>query len=104
MLYNPSLLINEMILFGDTLLNMPVNVKLLSNKNQSEKIIFNTVYQYMTDSSTAATRTTFRGRLPLQQIRMYQKTISQLQSRQNNFVSTYGSVGGLTYVLISISV
>ena len=28
MLYNPALLINEMILFGDTLLNMPVNVKL----------------------------------------------------------------------------
>ena len=27
-LYNPALLINEMILFGDTLLNMSVNVKL----------------------------------------------------------------------------
>ena len=32
MLYNPAILKNEMILFGDTLLNMPVNVKLLSNK------------------------------------------------------------------------
>ena len=31
-LYNPALLINEMILFGDTLLNMSVNVKLFSNK------------------------------------------------------------------------
>ena len=31
-LYNPALLINEMILFSDTLLNMSVNVKLLSNK------------------------------------------------------------------------
>ena len=31
--YKPALLINEMILFGDTLLNMSVNVKLLSNKN-----------------------------------------------------------------------
>ena len=51
MLYNPALLINEMILFGDTLLNMSVNVKLFSNEiNLNEKIIFNTVYQYMTDS------------------------------------------------------
>ena len=25
-LYNPALLINEMILFGDTLLNMSVNI------------------------------------------------------------------------------
>ena len=32
-LYNPPLLINEMILFGDTLFNISVNVKLLSNKN-----------------------------------------------------------------------
>ena len=44
-LYSPALLINDMSLFGDTLLNMSVNVKLFSNK-----IIFNTVYQYMTDS------------------------------------------------------
>ena len=29
-LYNPDLLINEMILFGGTLLNMSGNVKLLS--------------------------------------------------------------------------
>ena len=29
-LYNPALLINEMILFGDTLLNMSVNVKVSS--------------------------------------------------------------------------
>ena len=34
MLYNPALLINDMILFGDTLLNMSVsvNVKIFSNK------------------------------------------------------------------------
>ena len=32
MLYNPGILINEMILFGDTLLNMSVNVKVLANK------------------------------------------------------------------------
>ena len=37
MLYSPALLINEMILLGDTLLNMSVIVKLLSNINQSEK-------------------------------------------------------------------
>ena len=36
-LYNPALLINEMILFGDTLLNMSVNVKLLSNKINLKK-------------------------------------------------------------------
>ena len=48
MLYNPAL-INEMILFGDTLLNMAVN-NIVVKQNQSEKIIFNTVYQYMTDS------------------------------------------------------
>ena len=29
MLYNPALLKNEMILFGDILLNMSVNIKLL---------------------------------------------------------------------------
>ena len=47
MLYNPALLTNDMILPGDTLLNMSVNVKLFSNKiNQS----INTVYQHMTDS------------------------------------------------------
>ena len=32
LLYNPALLINEMILFGDTLLNMSFDVTLLSNK------------------------------------------------------------------------
>ena len=37
MLYNPALLINEMILFGDTLLNMFVNVKLFSNKIKKKK-------------------------------------------------------------------
>ena len=31
-LYNPALLINEIILFGDTLLNMSVSVTLFSNK------------------------------------------------------------------------
>ena len=36
-LYNPALLINEMNLFGDTLLNMSVNVKLLSNKINLKK-------------------------------------------------------------------
>ena len=36
-LYNPALLINEMILFGDTLLNMAVNVKLFSNKINQKK-------------------------------------------------------------------
>ena len=36
-LYNPALLINELILFGDTLLNMSVNVKLLSNKINLEQ-------------------------------------------------------------------
>ena len=36
-LYNPALLINEMILFGDTLLNMSVNVKLFSNKINLKK-------------------------------------------------------------------
>ena len=36
-LYNPALLINEMILFGDTLLNMFVNVKLFSNKINLKK-------------------------------------------------------------------
>ena len=45
MLYNPALLINEMILFGDPLLNMSVNVKI-----NLKKIIFNTVNQYMSDS------------------------------------------------------
>ena len=35
-LYKQALLINEMILFGDTLLNMSVNVKLFK-QNQSEK-------------------------------------------------------------------
>ena len=49
-LYNPALLINEMILFGGTLLNMSVNVTLFSNKINLKKFIFNTVYQYMTDS------------------------------------------------------
>ena len=37
MLYIPALLINEMILSGDTLLNMSVNVKLLSNKINLKK-------------------------------------------------------------------
>ena len=46
-LYNPALLINEMILFGDTLLNMSI---IVVKQNQSEKIILNTVYQFMTDS------------------------------------------------------
>ena len=32
MLYNQALLINDMILFGETLFNMSVNVKLFSNK------------------------------------------------------------------------
>ena len=36
-LYNPALLINEKILFGDTILNMSVNVKLLSNKINLKK-------------------------------------------------------------------
>ena len=36
-LYNPALLINEMILFGDTLLHMSVNVKLFSNKINLKK-------------------------------------------------------------------
>ena len=36
-LYNPALLINEMILFGDTLINMSVNVKLFSNKINLKK-------------------------------------------------------------------
>ena len=31
--YNPALLINDMILFGDTLLNMSVNVKLFQTKS-----------------------------------------------------------------------
>ena len=39
MLYDPALLINEMILFGDTLLNMSVNLKLFSNKINLEKKI-----------------------------------------------------------------
>ena len=56
-LYNPALLINEMILFGDTLLNLSVNVKLFSNRSIC-KSIFNTVYQYMSDSQTAVTLTT----------------------------------------------
>ena len=30
-LYNPAILINEITLFGDTLLNISVNVKLFSN-------------------------------------------------------------------------
>ena len=37
-LYNPVLLINEIILFGDTLLNMSVNVKLFSNKINLKKL------------------------------------------------------------------
>ena len=36
-LYNPALLINYMILFGDTLLNMSGNVKLISNKINPKK-------------------------------------------------------------------
>ena len=36
-LYNPVLLINEMILFGDTLLNMSDKVKLFSNKINLKK-------------------------------------------------------------------
>ena len=36
-LYNPALLINDMILFGDTLLNMSVNVKLFLNKINLKK-------------------------------------------------------------------
>ena len=36
-LYNPAILINEMILFGDTLLNMSVNVQLFSNKINLKK-------------------------------------------------------------------
>ena len=36
-LYNPALLINETILFGDTLLNMSVNVTLFSNKINLKK-------------------------------------------------------------------
>ena len=36
-LYNPPLWINEMIMFGDILLNMSVNVKLLSNKINLKK-------------------------------------------------------------------
>ena len=35
--YNPALWINEMILFGYTLLNMSVNVKLFSNKINLKK-------------------------------------------------------------------
>ena len=35
--YNPALLINDMIFFGDTLLNMSVNVKLFSNKINLKK-------------------------------------------------------------------
>ena len=77
-LYNPALLINEMILFGDILLNMFVNVKLFSNKINLKK-------SYSIHSG---------GGSPLQQIRMCQITMPQPQSRQNNFVSTYGSVGG----------
>ena len=51
MLYNPALLINEMILFGDTLLNMTVNVTLFSNKIDLKKSYsIQSVYQYMTDS------------------------------------------------------
>ena len=49
-LYNPALLINEIILSSDTLLNMSVNVKLLSNKITMKKNIFKTVCQYLTDS------------------------------------------------------
>ena len=45
-LYNPPLLINDMIVLGDTLLNMSVNVKYLSNKINLKKNIFNTVNQY----------------------------------------------------------
>ena len=37
MLYNPARLINDMNLFGDTLLNMSVNVKLFSNKMNLKK-------------------------------------------------------------------
>ena len=33
MLYNPALLINDMILFGDILLNMSVNVKKFQTKS-----------------------------------------------------------------------
>ena len=36
-LYNPARLINEMILFGDILLNMSVSVTLLSNKINMKK-------------------------------------------------------------------
>ena len=36
-LYNPALLMNEMILFGDILLNMFVNVKLFLNKFNLKK-------------------------------------------------------------------
>ena len=42
----------------------------------------------------AVTRNIFWGRLPPQQIKMCQITMPQPQSTQNNFVSTYGSVGG----------
>ena len=59
-LYNPALLINEIILFGDTLLNMPFNVTLLP-KNQFENVILSTLYQYMIDSWTTVARNTLRG-------------------------------------------
>ena len=36
-MFDPALLIKEMILFGDTLLNMSVNVKLFSNKINLKK-------------------------------------------------------------------
>ena len=34
---NPALLMNDIMLFGDTLLNMSVNVKLFSNKINLKK-------------------------------------------------------------------
>ena len=61
-MYNAALLMNEMILFGCAY--MPVNVKLFSTK-----------------INLTVTRNTFQGWFPLQQIRMCQITMPQLQSR-----------------------
>ena len=63
MLYNQALLINDMILFADTLLNMSVNVKLFSNKINLKKIIFN-IYQYMTDRKSTNENTPVLVSLP----------------------------------------
>ena len=81
MLYNPALLINDMILFGDTLLNMSVILKLFSNKINLKKSYSGG--RLFSDQGFCSMKLVVNSRVPF--------TLPQI-------------VYVLTYVLISISV